>query len=462
MFTGGRMYKTQTCFAPLVRRGLVLAALVLAAAAPAVAGAQTRQVPADSLIYDLKNPDPVRRRDAATLIGQNKLQRATPDLVAAVNDSDASVRRAIAGALGQMSDPRVVPGFVALSRDTEKDIRGKAIEGMTTVYLPRESGLVVTLNKVATMFNPWSDEWADVVVEPDLQVDPTVIAALRDRLREDVDGGLRAKAARSLGILSAREALGDLSTAARNERVNDVRFEAVRALRKIGDPSVGADLEPLIAYGDTRVRNEAVYTIGRLRYAAAVPALTAQYQKEAALTGRNADKVYRERLLGAIAFIADPSSKDLFEREKTSTDPAIALHAYEGLARLADPATLDEISTARLREKDPKILTAQAWALYRLGRKEFLTAVVDALGSRRTNTEAREYLLELGHDREADLFPFATHKDPNVREAVAEILGRIGDERAVPVLRDMMRDGDGEVGDLASQAMRRINARAGS
>lgn len=445
----------------IIPRGVVLATLVIATMTPAGGRAQTRQVPADSLIYDLKNPDPVRRREAAVLLGQNKVQRATPDLVAAVGDSDASVRRAIAIALGQMEDQRVIPGFVALSSDTEKDIRGTAIEGMTSAYLPRESGLVVTLNKVATIFNPWSDEWADVVVEPDLRIDPAVVDALRLRLREDPDAGLRAKAARSLGILRARQALADLSTAVRSDRVDDVRFEAVRALRKIGDPSAGPDLEPLITYGDQHVRNEAVFALGRLRYAPAVPPLTAQYEKEATLTGRSADKVYREQLLGAVAFIGDPSSKALFEREKASSDKAIALRAYEGLARLADPATLDEISTARLREKDPKILTAQAWALYRLGRKEFLTAVVDALGSRRTNEEARAYLLEIGRDQEPDLFPFATHKDPNVREALAEILGRIGDERAVPVLRDMTRDRDGEVADLATQALRRINARGG-
>lgn len=447
-------------FLRITPRRAVLAALVLLTTSP-VGAAQTRQVPVDSLIYDLKNPDPVRRREAATLLGQNKVQRATPDLVAAVGDSDASVRRAIVTALGQLEDPRVIPGFVALSSDTEQDIRGKAIEGMTSAYLPRESGLVVTLNKVATIFNPWSDEWADVVVEPDLKIDPTVVDALRQRLREDGDGGLRAKAARSLGILRAHDALTDLSTAVRSDRVNDVRFEAARALRKIGDPAAGPDLEPLITYGDQRVRNEAVFSLGRLRYAPAVPALTAQYEKELAVTGRGADKVYRERLLGAIAFIGDPSSAALFERERVSSDKAIALHAYEGLARLADPATLDEISTARLREKDPEILTAQAWALYRLGRKEFLTAVVDALGSRRTNDRAREYLLELGHDQQPDLFPFATHKDTNVREALAEILGRIGDSRAEPALRAMTRDRDGEVADLAAQALRRIRARGG-
>ena len=102
-----------------------------------------------------------------------------------------------------------------------------------------------------------------------------VTDALRQRLREDADGGLRGKAARSLGILrtkGCRERPGDGFA---RRQSNDVRFESARALKKIGDPSVGPQLVELISYGDAKVRNEVVLHIGRLRYAAAVPQLRA-------------------------------------------------------------------------------------------------------------------------------------------------------------------------------------------
>ena len=70
----------------------LLAILVGLPAASALA--QTRQVPVESLIYDLKNPDPVRRREAATTIGQRKVQSATPDLVAAVHQRRRILTRA--------------------------------------------------------------------------------------------------------------------------------------------------------------------------------------------------------------------------------------------------------------------------------------------------------------------------------------------------------------------------------
>ena len=71
-----------------VRRRAACSLLAVVLLRSPATAAQTRQVPVESLIYDLKNPDPARRREAATRIGQNKVQSATPDLVAAVHDVD--------------------------------------------------------------------------------------------------------------------------------------------------------------------------------------------------------------------------------------------------------------------------------------------------------------------------------------------------------------------------------------
>ena len=96
----------------------ILAVTLLMPAATAVAQ-PTRQVPVDSLIYDLRNPDPVRRREAVVLIGQNKLQRAVADVVAIAGDPDASVRRAVVATLQALDDIRALPGLVALTSDPE-------------------------------------------------------------------------------------------------------------------------------------------------------------------------------------------------------------------------------------------------------------------------------------------------------------------------------------------------------
>ena len=106
-----------------------------------LAQAQTRQGPVGSLRYDLKNPDPVRRKEAAMLLGNNKVQRATPDLVVAAGDADPAVRREIVIALDTMQDIRALPTFVSLSSDPERDIRDKCIAEIKNKEVSVREGL---------------------------------------------------------------------------------------------------------------------------------------------------------------------------------------------------------------------------------------------------------------------------------------------------------------------------------
>jgi len=439
---------------------IVAAVLCLSMAAQAQTAKGTRQVSVESLIYDLKNPDPVRRKEAAKLLGDNKLQSATPDLVSAASDADAAVRREVVIALDKMRDSRSLPAFIRLSADPENDIRDRSIVGIINLYLPQESGLMVTLNKVAVFFNPWSDEWADVVAEPGVKVDDGAIAALRDRLK-DSDDGIRLKAARALGILKGNAAVPAMLEATRQNETNAVRFEIIRALVKIGDPSPAAELMSYINYNDSKVRNEAIYAIGRFRYREAVPEFQRLFDKEGSLPAKLIDKPYRAALLEALAFIADPAAQPLFMKEKQNPDDTLRLHAIEGLARLGDPALAPEISRDWLREKTAGIKTAQTYALYRMGRKEFLDELVNRLGSRKTNTGARRYLLELKPGEMPELYAQTRNRDVNVREALAEIFGLRGDTSAIPVLQELAKDERGQIAALAAQAIRRINGRMG-
>ena len=138
------------------------------------------------------------------------------------------------------------------------------------------------------------------------------------------------------------------------------------------------------------------------------------------------------------------------------------LQAYAGLARTGDAALTTAVSKDRLAETDLQVQTAQAFALYRFGRKEYLEEVVKALGSRRTSFRAREFLLELRQDEVADLGALTRLEDPALRESIAEILGFIGDDRTRPVLQDLARDTRGQVAPLANQALERIAARSGA
>ena len=166
-----------------------------------------------------------------------------PDVVAIAGDPDPSVRRAVVATLQALDDIRSLPGLVALTSDPERDIRESAVTGVTRLYLPRESGIGPSLTRVVNFFNPNSDEWADVVIEPDLGVDPTVVPALQARLQDPSDG-IRVKAARSLGILRGRTAVPMLVLVMKEDRNPSVRFEAIRAIGKIGDTTAAKDVLP--------------------------------------------------------------------------------------------------------------------------------------------------------------------------------------------------------------------------
>jgi HEAT repeat protein len=313
---------------------------------------------------------------------------------------------------------------------------------------------------VANFFNPWSDEWADAVVEPGIEVDPQAVTALRNRL-QDADDGIRTKAARALGILKAKAAVPALVEALRQDSNSGVRFEAIRSLRKVSDLSVSKELIPFITFSEPKIRNEAVYTLGRFRCREAVPDLTRAYEKEAAQPAKKADKTYQQMLLDALAFIGDPGSEELFVKETKATDAVIRLHAYEGLARIGDGARATEVSRDHLNEKDPKLRLAQAYALFRMGRREHLDEIVKALDTRKTNSEARQYLIELKPEDLPELYAETKFQEQNIREGLAEILGLIGDSRAVPVLQELSSDRRGQITALCNQALRRIAARTG-
>jgi HEAT repeat protein len=440
----------------------VVALLVLTAAVPwsAAAQKQTREVPVDSIIFDLKSPDPVRRKEAASTLGKNKIQRAVPDLVAAAGDSDAAVRREIVIALDRIRDAGALPAFVDRCADQEKDIREKAIEGLINLYLSQDSGLGVTFGKVANFLNPWSDEWAEVVVEPGVPIDPRTVEALRSRL-QDSDEGIRIKAARGLGIVRGKAAAPALAEATTMDTSNSARFECVRAVRKIGDPTAAKPLMNLLSYPDHKVRNEAVYALGRLRAKEAVPEMTRLLDEEASKPLKEIDKDYMERLLGALAFIGDAQSKDVYLRFRQSPEAALRMHAAEGLARTGDASIAPDISRDRLVEKDARVRTAQAFALYRMQRKEYLDEVVRALGTRQANREATEYLVSLRPEEMPELYQQVDNNDnASIREGLAEVLGLIGDPRALPSLETLTRDSRGQIAALANQAIRRINARS--
>jgi HEAT repeat protein len=428
----------------------VVLALCAAVSASSASAQTVRQATTDSLIYDLKNPDAPRRTEAARQLGTAKFLPAIPALLPLAEDPDVAVRRQVELALEEMNDIRVLPGLVVLSADSEPDIRARAVRALVDVHLPRPGGPTAALMKLGNLINPTLDEGADAVVEPDVPVDASVVTALRARLSDSEDG-IRRNSAEGLGILRGAAGIPELLQAIGQDRDPDVRFQAVRALRKIGDASVGDRLLPGLNLNVDKVRNEIIITLGALKYREAVPDLTRVYEE--AKPGERAHFL----ALSSLADIGAPASRPVFLGSKEDKNITIRTYANEGLARLADPTLLTLMSSDRLTEKNARVQTAQAFGLLRLGRKEYLDELVRALGKPATKDLASEYLIETQPADRPALFA-SRSKSAAVRAELADVLGIIGDKAALPALQELERDNDASVAKNAERAVRRITA----
>jgi len=410
--------------------------------------AQTRQVSVESLVYDLKSPDAVRRQVAARELGTAKYRAATPNLVAMAHDPVAAVRRDVELALERMDDLQTLPGFVAFASDVENDIRSRAVASLVSLHLSRPSGLSAMLTKLGELVALTPDRDLEMIVEPDVSIDPVVIETLRAKLA-DSERGIRRTAIRGLGILRARPAVPDLLQVAREDRDDALRFDGVRSIRKIGDVSIAEQLVALVNINGDAVRNELIATLGSMRYHGAVPELTRIVEQ-----AKRTDTP-RILALAALADIADPASVPLFEQLKTDKNEGMRLYANEGIARTAEPAQKSAISGARLVERSARVRTAQAFALLRIGESEYLDELLRALERSATRELAKEYLLETRPaDRQALFAPRATSSA--ARAELADVLGRIGDPTALPRLQELARDSDGDVARAAERATRRL------
>jgi len=428
----------------------LLATLAFVVTSGSSTRAQTRQASTDSLIYDLKNPDAPRRQSATRDLGIAKFLPAIQALLPLAADPDASVRRELELTLEAMNDIRVLPGLVQLTADVEPDIRDRAVRALVNLHLPHATGPTAALVKIGNLINPASDGYSDAVVEPDVPVDDSVVTALRARL-SDTEDGIRRITARGLGILRNEAAIPELTLAAAQDRDPEVRFEVVRALRKIGNASVGERLVPMLDLNTDKVRNELITTLGSLKYQPAVPELTRVFEQ--AKTGERV----RILALSALADIADPASQPVFLGLKADKDAHIRLYANEGLARLAE-GTLDTVMSGdRLIEKNVRVQTAQAFGLLRMGRQEYLEELVRSLGRSTTRDLAREYLLETPLAMRPALFS-TTSANATVRAELADVLGLMKDQSALPALQELKRDTHSEVARNAERAVRRITA----
>ncbi len=407
----------------------------------------------EELKGDLRSSEAKVRRKAASELGKTKSRDAVQPLLAAASDRDVVVREEVVKALGLLKDQSAITMLLTTIKDPAESVREESIIALVNLYADRNSEFVIArlAKKTYRKLNPFSDQVGNdsTVIESYIQVAPMVIDSIADRL---VDSSMvvRIDAAKGLGILRAKAAVPKMLDSMKTGDAN-LKIAVLRSLYKIRDTSVDERLLPYLNDSDKDVRDETVVTLGLLRSKRALPELQQIYDQ-------NPDTKLRLKAYQSIALIGDASSLELFRRSLKDVDKAYRQYGAEGLARVAEASLVEEVSKAYILEKDLGAQLAESFALYRLGRKEFMEKLILGLSERMFHEQVTAYLLEMGAVVVPELVGHLSHENASVRERLCYVLGMIGDSSAIESLKPMLKDTSNSVASEAAVAIRRLGA----
>lgn len=478
--------------------------------------ARLGSVAVEPLIAALTDQENVVRKSAAEVLGKLKDARAIEPLVARLADDNYEVRRHAARALeaiGWQPQSAAHRALIGITGDKFDQVAAEgtaAVEpllGALTVDEPKARGQAAwALGQIgdaqaveplaAALIDPDEDvrlAVAEALVRfRDVRAVTALVAVLADA---EANTQRRVRAIKALGILKDTRTVEPL-LAALNNGDPDVRQAATKALGELKDVQSVTPLLGALKTQDSPIGSQAAETLAKMGDIAVTPLMDALHDK---------DHRVRARAAGALAKIGQTTLEPLLaalqdQRYEVRQGAAAAL-AKTGDRRAVEPlvATLwDDDSEVRKaaaealealgwspRHTLEHALNAMAlrewrrvanlgmvavepslWALKdkRLDIRRGAAEVLAELGWQPTNVMHRVWFaLALGKSKEAEavgreavlpLLMGLRSWDAVGRAQAAEVLGQLGDERAVEGL--ITRAGDVEVAATAIRALERL------
>jgi len=402
-------------------RTAVVALALFAFAGPVSAQQQMRF---EDVVRNLRNPDPKTRLAAVHLLRDAKYPEAITPMAAVVLDTVDDIQiEAIAAELAFFLD---------------QDVRTKKM--VAFVVEKRVSGIAVAAFDLGPLA-----VWPHAV--------PSELVTALLQAIDDENAKVRLEAIYAFGILARPPLAADQH--ARLVKALDhydpaIRSAAARVITRQKFPDTGDALTKAVNDSNAEVRFASMRALGAIREARAVPALTDQlaYYKK----GEGAWSA-----LDALAHIASPASVPVFTERLQDKDPYIRRSAAEGLGRAGDTSAIEAIERILTTDDSPMARIAAAFALQKLGHNT-AGRIVDAMANAKTLQQAQEYLVELGAPIANIMTARLQEADAGVREAVADVLGAIGDPTTLPALDAATKDADASVAAAAKRAIARIQS----
>jgi len=361
----------------------------------------------DNLIRNLESDDSKIRREAELALGYDG-SKAVPALIQAVRENTISLE-AVTSVFNRIGEPTIDPLTDMLHSDNN-DYQRKAAHLLAAVGHGRALvQLIITLDDEDPMVR------AEVASALGNFKDARAMGPLLKAI-QDNDPNVRANAALSLGNFND-EKITDALLMALEDANPIVRQSAIRALAK--NP---ADFVESALVNATRDPDESV------RQTAA-----------AALQHRKGDSVAFDRL-NIDSDITDEMKSTI---EKIMSDGKLDTQDMEAL-RHSNPRVRSELLQYISQKSGPQMIRLMIPGLNDIN-PAVRTKAVNAI----TNVGPK------GVDVLLQLLPEQT--SPFARAGIAEVLGNIGDKRAMPALLMMLKDDDDRVVTCAIMAISQFN-----
>jgi HEAT repeat protein len=377
-----------------------------------------------------------------------------------VHDADAPVRVEAVKALVDLGGPKTLDALIAALADNDAEVQARAAEGIVNVYLPGyvKTGFTSSMQRAGNSIKGKFNDTYEQVIDEFVKVRPDAIAGLGKIARGGSSLEARAVAARAVGVLRGRAAIPDLVEALRSKD-DQLMFESLIAIQKIGDPSAAPRISFLLRDLEEKIQIEALETTGVLKNRDAAP------QVRDALENARTVKI-RRAALEALAMIADPADRTQFRAYLADKDDGLRAAALEGLARLKVKEDRDAATKAFNAERSMSPRVAAAFAMVSIGdldtsRYSALRYLVNTLNQRGSGTIATAYVIELARDlqvRQAiySLLPMSS-KDEKIKLSI--VLAKSADRDALPYLEALSTDMDPDVAAEGIRSLRTLRAR---
>jgi HEAT repeat protein len=389
-------------------------------------------------------------------------QTAVPTVAGYLNSASVDTRIEAVKQLTALGGRDSIDPLIRATHDADPEMQIRATDGLVNYYLPGyvKQGLGSSLVRAGASIKAKFSDTNDQVIDPFIEVRPEVISALGQLARGGSSYDSRANACRALGILRGRAALPDLLDALRSKD-NNIMYEALAAIQKIGDPSAGPRITYLLRDLDDRVQTTAIDTAGMLRDTDALPTL-----RSIVSDPRNT-KVQRGALM-AIAMMPQPQDRDLFVRQLGSSDAKLRAAASEGLGRIGNRADVPSLEKLWSDEDRMAPRLAVGFALVMDGNLNVapdapLRYLINTLNNAAYHEVSYAYLVEAAR-QQAVLHVLYTQLDPGSKDEkiyLGRVIAASGDQGSQMFLDKLSRDNDPEVAREGLRSLRSLRSRLG-